>query len=52
MARPDSQKAYWAFAALGPLAIYAAIIGLLGIPLFQRQYVGQLSRGNSNKATG
>lgn len=39
MARPDSQKAYWALAALGPFALYAAIIGLLGIPFLQRQAV-------------
>lgn len=37
MSKSDSQKAYWAFAALGPFAIYAVIIGLLGVPFFQRQ---------------
>ncbi|CAN8101029.1 unnamed protein product [Discula destructiva] len=36
MPRSDSQKAFWAFAALGPVALYGIVIGLLGIPFFQR----------------
>ncbi|PSR74655.1 Alpha/Beta hydrolase protein [Coniella lustricola] len=35
--KTDASKAYWAFAALGPVALYGIIIGLLGVPFFQRQ---------------
>ncbi|KAG8163506.1 hypothetical protein KVR01_006803 [Diaporthe batatas] len=33
----ESTKAYWAFAALGPLAIYGIALALLGLPLIQKQ---------------
>ncbi|KAF3764644.1 alpha/beta-hydrolase [Cryphonectria parasitica EP155] len=33
----DPNRAYWAFAALGPFALYGIFVGILGIPFFQRQ---------------
>ncbi|ROW14177.1 hypothetical protein VPNG_04281 [Cytospora leucostoma] len=33
----DSNRAFWAFAALGPFAIYGVILALLGIPFIQKQ---------------
>ncbi|KUI58386.1 Abhydrolase domain-containing protein 12B [Cytospora mali] len=33
----DSNKAFWAFAALGPFAVYGIILALLGIPFIQKQ---------------
>ncbi|POS78257.1 hypothetical protein DHEL01_v203341 [Diaporthe helianthi] len=33
----ESTKAYWAFAALGPLAIYGIVLALLGLPFIQKQ---------------
>ncbi|KAK2596832.1 hypothetical protein N8I77_012723 [Diaporthe amygdali] len=33
----DSAKAYWAFAALGPFAIYGVVLALLGVPFIQKQ---------------
>lgn len=39
-ARPsEPTKAYWAFAALGPFAIYGVVLALLGIPFIQKQQV-------------
>lgn len=44
----ESTKAYWAFAALGPFAIYGAVLALLGLPFIQKQqvYVLLLARGD------
>ncbi|KAJ9150201.1 Abhydrolase domain-containing protein 12B [Pleurostoma richardsiae] len=36
---PSSNKAYWAFAALAPLALYLLFIGLAMIPFFQRHAI-------------
>jgi hypothetical protein len=35
----ESIKAYWAFAALGPFAIYGIVLALLGLPFIQKQQV-------------
>lgn len=35
----ESTKAYWAFAALGPFAIYGVVLALLGVPFIQKQQV-------------
>lgn len=35
----ESRKAYWAFAALGPFAIYGVVLALLGVPFIQKESV-------------
>lgn len=35
----ESTRAYWAFAALGPFAIYGVVLALLGVPFIQKQQV-------------
>lgn len=45
----ESTKAYWAFAALGPFAIYGVVLALLGVPFIQKQQVHVMltTRGDS-----
>lgn len=42
----ESNRAFWAFAALGPFAIYGVILALLGIPFIQKQLAIRIIRGH------